>query len=193
MNYPFRSIFLAIAIFFITLQIISSIQSLSFLQSSKNSTSVTISSPNGNPNNFLQHQVKNSVISEIEINEYLDPELSQLPKKESFGNKKHNHLTNKLEAKNSANNAISQNEEPKKVIANPLPEIPEDMRYEAFNSMIVARFLVGKNGEVLKVDLVSWANNPRLNSLLIKSLKNWRFENSSKEFSVEIKVNFRVE
>lgn len=78
-------------------------------------------------------------------------------------------------------------------INQPLPEIPEELRYEAFNSYAIARFYVATDGTVTKVELIKPCNNPRLNQLLLKSLKNWKFNSGSKENTKDIKVTFKVE
>jgi TonB family protein len=89
----------------------------------------------------------------------------------------------------------TQNSAQKKVapLFNPLPKIPDDLRDEAFRSEVLARFQVAVNGEVVNVELIKPCSNPRLNSLLLKSLKTWKFQPSSAGFSQEIKVTFAVE
>jgi outer membrane biosynthesis protein TonB len=73
-----------------------------------------------------------------------------------------------------------------------LPEIPQDLRYEAFHAEIEARFQISKEGRVVGVELIKASNNVRLNYLLIKSLKKWLFDPSLKESSQDIKVVFTV-
>lgn len=79
------------------------------------------------------------------------------------------------------------------LIHQPLPDIPEDLRYEAFNSEAVARFHIAADGEVLNVELIKPCANPRLNQLLLKSLKKWKFESGSAGLVQDIRVTFRVE
>jgi protein TonB len=86
--------------------------------------------------------------------------------------------------------AASQKVEP---IYNPLPQIPDDLRQEAFESSAVARFYIASDGTVSKVDLIKPCANPRLNHLLLKSLKNWKFSSSSIDSTQEIRVNFSVQ
>jgi outer membrane biosynthesis protein TonB len=77
-------------------------------------------------------------------------------------------------------------------IYKPLPEIPQELRYEAFNCQVVARFHIKTDGSAT-AELAQPCENPQLNYLLLKSLKQWRFEPSSSARTSEIKVNFRVE
>ena len=77
-------------------------------------------------------------------------------------------------------------------IFHPLPEIPEDLREEAFLSRAVARFHIGENGIVAKVELIQPCSNPRLNVLLLKSLQKWKFPRESSGKTQEISVTFLV-
>ncbi len=99
----------------------------------------------------------------------------------------------KIEKKFSAEK--NQNAVQKKVIPlfNPLPKIPDDLREEAFSSEATARFHVAPNGSVTNVELIKPCQNPRLNNLLLKSLKNWKFESSTAGFTQDIRVTFSVE
>ncbi|MES2961030.1 MAG: energy transducer TonB [Pseudomonadota bacterium] len=78
-------------------------------------------------------------------------------------------------------------------IYNPLPQIPDDLRQEAFASSAVARFYIANDGQVLRVELIKPCANPRLNHLLLKSLKNWKFATSTTNSTQDIRVNFSVE
>jgi outer membrane biosynthesis protein TonB len=77
-------------------------------------------------------------------------------------------------------------------IFNPLPQIPDDLREEAFASEAIARFYISNEGAVLKVELIKPCANPKLNFLLLKSLRKWRFANGSTESTQDIRVNFLV-
>src|ERR1039457_2582819 len=56
----------------------------------------------------------------------------------------------------------------------PLPVIPDDLRQEAMNEVATARFHIAVDGSVT-VELVKPTQNPRLNRLLLESLKAWKF------------------
>lgn len=100
---------------------------------------------------------------------------------------------NKLENKLGENSKQDTTSKKSNLIYQPLPEIPEDLRYEAFNTEALARFYISSQGEVIKVELIKPCNNPKLNSLLIKSLYKWRFEASNKNNSQDILVKFKVD
>jgi len=61
-----------------------------------------------------------------------------------------------------------------RAIVQPMPQIPDDLRAEAFNFAALARFHIAVDGSV-KVELVKPTPNPRLNRILLDSLKKWRF------------------
>jgi periplasmic protein TonB len=61
-----------------------------------------------------------------------------------------------------------------RAIIQPMPQIPDDMRAEAFNFAALARFHIAVDGSV-KVELAKPTPNPRLNRILLDSLKKWRF------------------
>jgi protein TonB len=59
-------------------------------------------------------------------------------------------------------------------IVQPLPTIPDELREEAFDAVATVRFHVGVDGTAT-FELVRPTPNPRLNQLLLTTLKNWRF------------------
>lgn len=65
-------------------------------------------------------------------------------------------------------------------IVRPMPQIPDDLRQEALSAVAVARFHVSVDGTAT-VELVKPTQNPRLNRLLLETLKNWRFFPSMKD------------
>jgi periplasmic protein TonB len=56
----------------------------------------------------------------------------------------------------------------------PTPVIPPDMRQDAFQSVAIARFVVAADGAV-QVTLVQPTPNPRINEVLLETLKQWKF------------------
>ena len=56
----------------------------------------------------------------------------------------------------------------------PMPQIPDDLRDGAFHAAALARFHIAADGSVA-VELTKPTPNPRLNRLLLDSLKKWRF------------------
>jgi len=75
----------------------------------------------------------------------------------------------------------------------PLPKIPDDLRDEAFSSFAVARFYIASNGSVTSVELIHPCANPRLNQLLLNSLRNWKFISNAQNYTQDIRVTFQVE
>ena len=61
-----------------------------------------------------------------------------------------------------------------RAIVRPMPQIPDDLREGAFNSAALARFHIAVDGSV-KVELAKPTPNPRLNRILLDSLRKWRF------------------
>jgi protein TonB len=55
-----------------------------------------------------------------------------------------------------------------------MPQIPDDLRGEAFNVTALARFHIAVDGSA-KVELAKPTPNPHLNAILLDSLKKWRF------------------
>jgi periplasmic protein TonB len=59
-------------------------------------------------------------------------------------------------------------------IVRPTPQIPDDLREDAFNTVAVARFHIAADG-VATFELTKPTPNPRLNRLLLEKLREWRF------------------
>ncbi|MGO9443583.1 MAG: energy transducer TonB [Thiobacillaceae bacterium] len=55
-----------------------------------------------------------------------------------------------------------------------MPQIPDELRDEALEATAMARFHVAADGSAT-VELAKPTPNPRLNHLLLNTLKNWRF------------------
>jgi len=61
-----------------------------------------------------------------------------------------------------------------RAIIKPMPQIPDELREDAFNSVALAVFHIAIDGSVT-VELAKPTPNPRLNRILLDSLKKWRF------------------
>jgi protein TonB len=59
-------------------------------------------------------------------------------------------------------------------IVRPLPVIPDELRQDALNEAATARFHIAPDGTAT-VELVKPTQNPRLNRLLLETLRQWRF------------------
>ena len=82
------------------------------------------------------------------------------------------------------------------VLDKPLPKIPDDLREQAFSVAAMARFRIAADGTAT-VELATPTPNPRLNRLLLDTLKNWKFFPAMKDgkpvASVQdIRVQFEV-
>lgn len=75
----------------------------------------------------------------------------------------------------------------------PLPTIPEELRYEALKTQAKARLFVNANGEVTTVEFIKPSNEPKLNHLLERSLRKWKFKPGTISFIQDINVTFKVE
>jgi periplasmic protein TonB len=76
----------------------------------------------------------------------------------------------------------------------PTPEIPDDIRADAFSGVAFAHFKVSYSGDV-QVSLTQPTTSPRLNEILLDTLKQWRFFPAMKngvavdsEFDVRIPI-----
>jgi protein TonB len=72
----------------------------------------------------------------------------------------------------------------------PTPTIPDDLREGAFSTMAIAQFKVSPDGDV-EVTLVKPTPNPRLNQILLDTLKQWKFFPAMKD-GVAIASQFEV-
>ena len=56
----------------------------------------------------------------------------------------------------------------------PKPVMPEDLRDETIHTVVMARFHISADGSTT-VELIKPAPNPRVNQLVLNTLKTWRF------------------
>jgi protein TonB len=61
-----------------------------------------------------------------------------------------------------------------RAILQPLPQIPDDLRREVFQSSVMVRFHIAADGSA-EVELTQPTQNVRLNRIVMDSLKKWRF------------------
>ncbi len=75
----------------------------------------------------------------------------------------------------AANNSSSLTESRgAQAIVQPLPVIPDEFRQDAMNEAATARFHIAADGSAT-AELIKPTQNPRLNRLLLDTLKNWKF------------------
>ncbi|MFM0591546.1 MULTISPECIES: TonB family protein [Paraburkholderia] len=82
-------------------------------------------------------------------------------------------------------------------IAQPLPELPDDLREQAYQTVATARFTIHADGSI-DVDLIKPTPNPRLNQILFEVLHKWRFLPAMQtghpiESRQDIRVHFNVD
>lgn len=120
--------------------------------------------------------------------------LKDLHEVDSVNEVRHSHAKFESEASDSKQNDVMQKNSQQQVVAlfNPLPQIPADLRHEAFESEAIARFFIDQAGNVERVELIKMCDNPRLNSLLLKSLRSWKFAAAGKASTQDVKVKFIV-
>ncbi|WP_341316697.1 energy transducer TonB [Paraburkholderia sp. IMGN_8] len=83
-----------------------------------------------------------------------------------------------------------------RAIAQPLPTVPDDLREQAYQTVATARFVIHTDGSAA-VELIRPTQYPRLNQILIETLRGWRFvpamqDGHPVESSLEIRVHFNV-
>jgi len=78
-----------------------------------------------------------------------------------------------LDAKGSSHGDMYANSAARAIVQ-PMPQIPDDLRMAAFQSAALARFHIAVDGSA-EVELVKPTPIPRLNRILLDSLKKWRF------------------
>ncbi len=61
-----------------------------------------------------------------------------------------------------------------RALIHPLPVIPDDLRNGALNEVAQVRFHITRSGEV-SVELLQATRDPRLNRLILSTLKTWKF------------------
>jgi periplasmic protein TonB len=61
-----------------------------------------------------------------------------------------------------------------RALYDPVPQIPDDLRENVFSAVAIAHFVVDQQGHV-QVTLVKPTTNPRLNQIILDSLRTWKF------------------
>ena len=84
-----------------------------------------------------------------------------------------------------------------RLLSQPLPELPDDLREVAYQTVAIARFVVHVDG-TCDVELIKPTQNPRLNQILLEALRNWRFfpaldNGHPVESHREVRVHFNVQ
>jgi periplasmic protein TonB len=85
---------------------------------------------------------------------------------------------------------------PARLLSQPLPVLPDDLRDQGYQAVAVARFQVHADGS-FDVELVKPTQNPRLNQILLETLRKWRFFPAMEsgrpvESRQDVRVHFNV-
>ncbi len=131
-------------------------------------------------NNFHQYESSKKISKNSTTNLH---SKNHVESDENF-NKNKNQILDKETNKN-----INTNIKP---LYQPLPEIPDELRYEAMRSNALAKFYIDNNGLVTKVELLKPSNSIKLDYLLLKSLRQWQFPPNNHPSTQEININFEV-
>lgn len=83
-----------------------------------------------------------------------------------------------------------------RLLSQPLPEVPDDLREQGYQAVAMAHFTIHTDG-TFDVELVKPTQNPRLNQVLLATLRQWRFfpaiENGRPvESHQDVRVHFNV-
>jgi TonB family protein len=84
-----------------------------------------------------------------------------------------------------------------KVLDSPSPEIPSEMKDEAFKTGVTARFNIAADGKVA-VALLSSSGNEDIDKIVLDTLKKWKFQpatvnNEPVASSRKLKIELEVE
>ncbi|WP_345816092.1 energy transducer TonB [Paraburkholderia sp. PREW-6R] len=93
--------------------------------------------------------------------------------------------------------AVSAGDSAARVIAQPLPPLPDDLREAAYRVTATARFIIHTDGSV-DVALITPTSYPRLNQLLLEALHHWRFfpaiqDGKPIESHQDVRVHFNID
>jgi protein TonB len=84
-----------------------------------------------------------------------------------------------------------------RLLSQPLPVLPDDLREMAYRAEALARFAVHPDG-TFDIRLVTPTQNPRLNQILLETLRKWRFfpamdNGYPVESHQDVRIHFNVE
>ncbi|HYS67633.1 MAG TPA: energy transducer TonB [Paraburkholderia sp.] len=107
------------------------------------------------------------------------------------------HAATSSDEKQSATpSATSSGDTAARSISQPLPELPGDLREQAYQTIATARFVIHVDGSV-DVELIKPTPNPRLNQILLQALRKWRYSPAIQgghpvETRQDVRVHFNV-
>ena len=83
-----------------------------------------------------------------------------------------------------------------RVLYQPIPKRPDELRNETVNTMAIARFHIRTDGST-EVELLKATSSPRINQIIFNTLKTWKFfpalrEGKPTPSTQDIKVNIEI-
>jgi len=105
-------------------------------------------------------------------------------------------VTTSSSSASASNAAVAPAGSTARVISQPMPSLPDDLREDAYQAVAVARFDIHADGTI-EVELSKPTQNPRLNALLLETLSKWRFFPAMQgghpvESHQDVRVHFNV-
>lgn len=94
-------------------------------------------------------------------------------------------------------NSDTPSSAPARLLSQPLPELPDDLREDGYQFVAVVRFVIHADG-TFDVQLIKPTPNPRLNQILMQTVREWRFAPATEaghpvETHQDVRVHFNVD
>ena len=86
---------------------------------------------------------------------------------------------------------------PLTVVSQDYPSYPEEARKKQLEDQVVVRYIIGKNGRILDVQIIDHARDPIFDAAAVEAIKRWRFrpmikDGKAVEVVHELAVNFEL-
>ena len=149
-------------------------------------TAFIFSQNNNNLSDLENNRKFAATIATVEIVDDITDDIAiyKTKQNQNNSNNSNNNYSNVINNQNNKQGAAP--------LYRPLPNIPDDLREEAFNSDAIARFHIKADGSA-KVELIKPCFNSKLNYLLLENLKKWRFSEAAQDSVQDIRISFKVE
>lgn len=93
---------------------------------------------------------------------------------------------------------VERNEQlPLVVVSQDYPSYPEEGRKKMLEDQVIVRYVIGKNGRVIDVQIIDHARDPIFDAAAVEAIKRWRFrpmikDGKAVEVVHELAVNFEL-
>ena len=86
---------------------------------------------------------------------------------------------------------------PLQVVSQDYPRYPDEAKKKQLEDQVVVRYIIGKNGRVLQVEIIDHAKDPSFDEATVEAIRGWRFRPMIKdgkpiEVVHELAVNFEL-